>query len=122
MEVKLGHVAPNGVSASMYALVERGVAKRPRVARSMWGKVEIRFAEDFAPVRLAFQKESVLVEDWDGGRGGRRPDLLIQGSLPDIVQLAAAPLWSALARVARRSVRIEGSPLLARRLLKLLEL
>jgi hypothetical protein len=121
MEVKLGHVAPNGVSASMYALVERGVAKRPRIARSMWGRVEIRFAEDFAPVRLAFQKESVLVEDGNGGRSSR-PDLLIQGSLPDIVQLAAAPLWAALARVARRSVRIEGSPLLARRLLKLLEL
>ena len=96
--------------------------------------MEIRFAEDFAPVRVAFEEDGILVEDNLEEGNGTKPDLVIQGSLPDIVQLAAAPLVggvpkpthprgrSALARVASRKVRIEGSALLARRLLKLLEI
>jgi hypothetical protein len=131
-KVKLGHVAPNGISASMFGLIERGAARRPKLARSLRGTVEIRFAEDYAPVRVAFEDEVVLVEDGNGRR--QAVDLLIQGSLPDIVQLAAAPLFAglpkptdprgraALGRLAGRKVRIEGSPLLARRLLKLLEI
>jgi hypothetical protein len=131
-KVKLGHVAPNGISASMFGLIERGAARRPKLARSLRGTVEIRFAEDYAPVRVAFEDEGVLVEDGNGRRAAA--DLLIQGSLPDIVQLAAAPLFAgvpkptdprgraALGRLAGRKVRIEGSPLLARRLLKLLEI
>ena len=131
-KVKLGHMAPNGISASMLGLIERGTAKRPKLARSLRGTVEIRFEEEYAPVRVAFEDERVLVEDVNGRRGD--PDLVIQGSLPDIVQLAAAPLFggvpkpthprgrAALARVAGRKVRIEGSPLMARRLLKLLEI
>ena len=53
---------------------------------------------------------------------------MIRGSLPDVVQLTAAPLFGgvpnptyargrgALARMAGGRVKIEGSPLLARRL------
>ena len=53
---------------------------------------------------------------------------MIRGSLPDIVQLTAAPLFgglpkptnargrAALSRMAGGRVKIEGSPLLARRL------
>jgi hypothetical protein len=130
--VKLGHQAPNGIAAGLLALVERGAAKRPRVARELRGRVEIRFAEDFAPVRLQFDDAHVLIEDAKGGRWNS--DLVIEGSLPDVVQLATAPLIggvpkptnrrgrAALASVAARRVRIEGSPLLARRVLKLLEL
>jgi hypothetical protein len=130
--VKLGHVAPNGISASVLGLVERGAVKRPKLARELRGNVEIRFEEDYAPVRVRFEEERVLVEDGNGRRWS--PDLVIQGTLPDIVQLAAAPLFggipkptdprgrAALASVAGRKVRIEGSPLLARRLLKLLEI
>jgi hypothetical protein len=130
--VKLGHVAANGISASVLGLVERGAHKRPKLARSLEGVVELRFAEDYAAVRIDFSGEDVLVEDANGRRS--TPDLVIQGSLPDIVQLAAAPLFAgvpnptskrgrtALARVAGGKVRIEGSPVLARRLLKLLEL
>jgi hypothetical protein len=133
-QVRLGHVAPNGISASMYGLIERGAAKRPRIAKSLRGRVEIRFREDFAPVRVEFEQAGVLVEDGNGKADGWDPDLVISGSLPDIVQLAAAPLFggvprptnkrgrTALARVAGRKVRIEGNPLLARRLLKLLEI
>ena len=129
--VKLGHQAPNGIAAGLLALVERGAAKRPRIARELRGRVEIRFAEDYAPVRLHFDQEHVLVEDGNGKRWST--DLVIEGSLPDVVQLATAPLVggmpkptnrrgrAALASVAARRVRIEGSPLLARRVMKLLE-
>jgi hypothetical protein len=132
-KVRLGHVAPNGISPSMLGLVERGGTKRPRLIKDLRGKVEIRFEEDFAPVRLQFKASEVVVEDANGASDGWQPDLVIQGSLPDIVQLAAAPLFgglpnptdrrgrAALARVMGRKVRIEGSPLLARRLLRLLE-
>ncbi len=133
-KVKLGRMAPNGIAPSLYGLVEHGAKRRPGVARALRGKVEIRFSEGFAPVRMEFGGDGVVVEDADGSKKGWKPDLLIQGALPDIVQLAAAPLVggvpkptdargrAALARVASRKVRIEGSPLLARRLLKLLEI
>lgn len=129
--VKLGHQARNGIAAGLLALVERGAAKRPRIARELRGRVEIRFAEDYAPVRLHFDDGHVLVEDGNNKRWNA--DLVIEGSLPDVVQLATAPLVggmpkptdrrgrSALASVAARRVRIEGSPLLARRVMKLLE-
>ena len=129
--VKLGHQAPNGIAAGLLALVERGAAKRPRIARELRGRVEIRFAEDYAPVRLHFADDEVTIEDGKGGRW--KSDLVIEGRLPDVVQLATAPLVgglpkptdkrgrAALASVAARRVRIEGSPLLARRVMKLLE-
>jgi hypothetical protein len=130
-QVKLGHQAPNGVAAGLLALVERGAARRPRIARELRGRVEIRFDEDYAPVRLLFEDPEVLVEDGNGRRWS--PDLVIEGSLPDVIQLATAPLVgglpkptdkrgrAALANVAARRVRIEGSPLMARRVMKLLE-
>ena len=130
--VKLGHQARNGVAAGLLALVERGAGKRPGVARELRGRVEIRFAENFAPVRLHFGDAHVLIEDGNGKRW--KTDLVIEGSLPDVVQLATAPLIggvpkptnrrgrAALASVAARRVRIEGSPRLARRVMKLLEL
>jgi hypothetical protein len=61
-------------------------------------------------------------------------DLRISGSLPDVIHLASAPLFggvpkpthargrAAISRFAKRSVKIEGSPMLARRLLRLLEI
>jgi hypothetical protein len=129
--VKLGHQAPNGIAAGLVALVERGAAKRPRVARELRGRVEIRFAEDYAPVRVQFDDDHVLVEDGTGRRWSS--DLVIEGSLPDVIQLATAPLVgglpkptarrgrAALASMAARRVRIDGSPRLARRVMKLLE-
>ena len=47
--MKLGKQAPNGISASMYGLIDRGLAKRPRVARVIRGTVEFRFDEDLPP-------------------------------------------------------------------------
>lgn len=116
---KLGHQATNGISASIYALVDRGLAKRARAARVIRGTVELRFKEDFATVRITFGEDEVLVEDVERAR---KADLVISGSLPDVVQLTSAPIGRAVARVAGRRVKISGNPLLARRLMKLLEI
>jgi hypothetical protein len=131
--VRLGRVAENGISPSMFGLVEHGARKRPALAQELRGLVEIRFHERFAPVRLKFAQDEILVED-GGDDSEARPDLVISGSLPDIVQSASAPLAAgipkftdprgraALKRVANRRVRMQGSTRLAQRLLKLLEL
>ena len=133
-QVTLGHVADNGISPSLYGLVEHGARKRPALARDLRGLVEIRFQERFAPVRLAFSEDGILVEDAGGTSARDDPDLVISGSLPDIVQSASAPLAggipkltdargrAALRRVANRRVRMRGSARLAQRLMKLLEL
>lgn len=117
--LKLGHQARNGISASIYGLVDRGLAKRPRVAKVIRGTVEFRFEEDFATVRITFGDDEVLVEDVERGR---KADLVIRGSLPDVVQLTSAPISRAVVRTIGGRVKIEGSPLLARRVLKLLEI
>jgi hypothetical protein len=104
----------------------------------MRGTMELRFNERYAPVRVSFGANEILVEDAppakERRKDGFKPDLVITGSLPQVVQLASAPLFggvpsphsrrgrSALAKVAGRKVKIEGSPLLARRVLKLLEI
>jgi len=103
----------------MYGLIDRGLSKRPRIAKAIRGTVEFRFEEDFATVRVTFGDDEVLVEDV---ARGRKADLVIHGSLPDVVQLTSAPLFGAIARVAGGRVKVEGSPLLARRVLKLLEI
>ena len=99
--VKLGHQAPNGIAAGLLALVERGAARRPRIARELRGRVEIRFDEDYAPVRLDFGDDEVLVEDGNGKRWSS--DLVIEGSLPDVVQLATAPLVGGAAEADRQA-------------------
>lgn len=114
----------------MFGLLEHGVGRRPEIARSMRGRAVLRFTEPFAPVRITFAARSVTVEDGDL----RRPDLAIEGSLPDIVHFATAPHVrgvpnparvkgrAALARMARRHVRVSGDRALARKLLRLLAL
>ena len=98
----------------------------------MRGVVEIRFEEDFAPVRVAFGEDGVTVED--AAEDAAPADVVIQGSMPDISQVAAAPLAggipkftdprgrAALRRMAGGRVRIRGRRRLARQLLRLLEL
>jgi hypothetical protein len=128
--LRLGAVADDGIAASIYALVERGMHLRPAVARQIHGEIELRFEEELAPVRLMFDRDAVTVED---GRASQ-PDLVISGRLPHVVALATAPLVggvpnpvnrrgrAALARVANRRVRVVGNRSLARRLLRLLAL
>jgi hypothetical protein len=98
----------------------------------MRGRVVFRFAEDFSPLRITFRPRSVVVEDGDS----RKPDLVIEGRLPDIVHFATVPTLQgrlhgvpdprrprgrrALRRLASGRVRIEGDRVLGRRLLRLL--
>jgi len=117
----------------MFGLIEHGAQRRPGEARSLRGRIELRFTEDYAPIRIDFEPGGILVED-AGDDEDWSPDVVIRGSLPDVVQVASAPLAggipkltdrrgrAALARVAGRRVRIEGSTRLARRLLQLLQL
>lgn len=129
-KVRLGKTAENGVAPSVFGLLERGVGLRPEVAARMKGRVVFRFTEPFAPSRVNFSVRYITVEDGDL----HKPDLAISGSLPHIVHLISTPLirgipnptrirgLAALARVARRRVRIEGDPALARDVLRLLSL
>jgi hypothetical protein len=128
--VRLGRTAEDGVAPSIFGLIERGIERRPEVARGMRGRIVLRFQEPIAPVRIKFGPRVVVVEDGDS----RRPTLAIEGTMPDIVHFATAPLFRgmpnptvsrgrrALSRVASRRVRIRGSQSLARRLLQLLTL
>ena len=130
--VSLGRVAGNGISPSIFGLVEHGAQRRPELAAELRGTVEIRFKEHFAAVRIAFDDSGITVED--AKRAGGRADLVIQGSLPDVVQLSSAPLAgglpkltnrrgrAALMRIANRRVTLEGDRKFARALLRLLEL
>lgn len=128
-EVKLGQTVSNGIAPSMFALLERGVQRRPELARQLQGKVVIRFREEIAPVRISFGRRVVRVEDGDL----RSPDLTVTGSLPHIVQLTVTPMVrfgipdfrdsrgrAALLRVAFGRVRLGGDIVLARRMLEMM--
>jgi hypothetical protein len=130
--VRLGRMVEDGVAPSIFGLIERGVAREPALAAQMRGRVVFRFAEDFSPLRITFKPRSVVVEDGDS----RKPELLIEGRLPDIVHFATVPTLrgrlhgvpdprqprgrKALRRLASGRVRIEGDRVLGRRLLRLL--
>lgn len=127
--VRLGARDPDGIAPAVFAMVERGVHKRPTLARRLHGEVELRFSEEIRPVRIAFEGERVLVEDG----APAAPALVVAGRLPDIVTLIAAPQVrgvpnpakaggrAAIARLARRHVTITGEPGLGRSLLQLLQ-
>lgn len=130
--VRLGRMVEDGVSPSIFGLIERGIAREPDLLEGMRGRVVFRFDEGFSPLRIAFRPRSVVVEDGDL----RKPDLVIEGRLPDIVHFATVPTLggrlhgvpdprrprgrAALGRLARGRVRMEGDRALARRLLRLL--
>jgi hypothetical protein len=130
--VRLGRSVEDGVAPSIFGLIERGIVREPELASQMRGRVVFRFAEDFSPLRIHFKARSVVVEDGDS----RKPDLVIWGSLPDIVHFATVPTLrgrlhgvpdprqprgrKALRRIASGRVRVEGDRVLGRRLLRLL--
>jgi hypothetical protein len=130
--VRLGRMVEDGVAPSIFGLLERGMAREPGLAAEMRGRVVFRFAEDFSPLRITFKPRSVVVEDGDS----RRPDLVIEGRLPDIVHFATVPTLrgrlhgvpdprqprgrKALRRLANGRVRVTGDRVLGRRLLRLL--
>jgi ubiquinone biosynthesis protein UbiJ len=128
--LKLGERHAEGIAASIYALLERGIQQRPELARDMRGHVELRFEEDIEPVRIAFEETEIHVADggWD------ESDLVITGRLPHIVHLSTAPTLGglpnparrdgriALSRLRRGDLRIEGDRALGRDLMRLLEI
>lgn len=135
--VRLGRMLEDGVSPSIFGLLERGIAREPGLAALMRGRVVFRFEEGFSPLRIAFRPKTVVVEDGDL----RKPDLVIAGRLPDIVHFATVPMFServlggrlhgvpdprapsgraALGKLASGRVQMEGDRTLARRLLRLL--
>jgi hypothetical protein len=128
-EVRLGQTAANGIAPSMYALLDRGVRRRPELAAGLSGKVVIRFRDEIAPVRISFGRRVIRVEDGDL----RNPDLVVTGSLPHVVQLTVTPMVrfgipdfrdsrgrAALLRVATGRVRLGGDVALARRMLEMM--
>lgn len=128
--VQLGRTHRDGIAAAIFALLERGAAQRPETAAGARGKVVVRFSEPYAPVRISFGSRRIVVADGDL----RSPDVIIEGRLPDVINLAMAPLWrgvpkptdrrgrAAIRHVARRRVRLRGDRALARGLLSLLAL
>jgi hypothetical protein len=128
-EVRLGQTISNGIAPSMFALLERGVLRRPDLARQLQGKVVIRFRDEIAPVRISFGQRVIRVEDGDL----RSPDLVVTGTLPHVVQLTVTPMVrfgipdfrdsrgrAALLRVASGRVRLGGDMALARKLLEMM--
>jgi hypothetical protein len=122
----------DGVAPSIFGLIERGIAREPKLAAQMRGRVVFRFNEDFSALRITFRPRSVVVEDGDS----RNPDLVIEGRLPDIVHFATVPTLrgrlhgvpdprqprgrQALRRLADGRIRVTGDRVLGRRLLRLL--
>jgi hypothetical protein len=126
--VRLGRIHPNGIAPSLFALLDRGAARRPELAAELRGRVVLRFAEGYTPVRVTFGRRVIRVEDGDL----RRADLTISGRLPDIVHLTTAPLRmgvpdpadrrgrAAIRSLALRRVRVAGNRRLARGVLALM--
>jgi hypothetical protein len=128
-EVRLGQTVSNGIAPSMFALLDRGVARRPDLAEELRGKVVIRFTDDIAPVRINFGSRVIRVEDGDL----RSADLTVTGTLPHIVQLTITPMVrfgipdfrdsrgrAAILRVAFGRVRLRGDIALSRKMLEMM--
>jgi hypothetical protein len=130
IEVRLGRTSRDGVAPSMFVWVERGVARRPEVAREIRGRVIFRFSEEISPLSVHFAPAAVDVFDGEVDR----PDLAVTGRLPDIVHIATAPTLlgipnpasrhglAAILGLYRGRVGLEGDRALARRLIQLLAL
>jgi hypothetical protein len=128
--VRLENVSEDSVAATILALVERGVLLRPELAATMESSVQLHFLEGYPPVRIDFCGQEIIVSDTTPE--DRAYDLAIEGRLPDVVTLIAAPLAgglpkptsgagrAALARLADGRVEFNGSLQIGRELLRLL--
>lgn len=129
--VCLGDVCDDSIAVSIYVLVRHGVERRPELAAALRGRVRMRFADGYAPVRIAFRGDEIEVADETAG-SDRGFDLELSGRLGDVSALIATPLAAglpnpatrrgrqAIARLADGRVDIDGPLALARNLLRLL--
>lgn len=114
--VELGETSEGGVAPAIMAIVDRGAAQRPELARELRAEIELNIEERYPPVRIVFEGTGIRVEDG----AAASPDLRVSGTLPDLVSLMVAPLVgglpnplaargrAALGMVALRRVRFEG--------------
>ena len=128
--MRLGALAAESIAPGIFALVERGVARRAEHARSTQGVIQLRFDEGFAPVVITFAAGDVLVEDGEHAA----PDCEVCAALTALIALTVAPSVggvpsplapkgrAALGHLASGRVQISGSRMLGRRLLALLQL
>jgi hypothetical protein len=129
-EVRLGALVEGGLAPALFAVIERGVRRRPELARGLRAEVELSTGGTYPPVRVLFRESSVLVEDG----AALAPDLRIIGPLEDLVSLMVAPLVrgvpspirprgrAALGLLAQRRVRFHGPLALTRRFLRLIRI
>jgi hypothetical protein len=130
IEVRLGRTTREGVAPSLFVWVERGVERRPAVAREIRGRVTFRWIDDISPLSVHFDRNAIDVFDGDLAS----PDLAVSGRLTDIVHMATAPTLlgipnpasrhglAAILGLYRGRVSLEGDRMLARRLIQLLAL
>ncbi len=123
--VRLGDLQAGGLAPAVMAIIDRGVRRRPDLARSLAIEVELNFQEEHPPVRIMFGQEDVLVEDGPASS----PALRVEGRLGDHIALMVAPVTgglpspfdargrAALGMVVSRRIRISGNLGLLRRFL-----
>jgi hypothetical protein len=124
-EVRLGELQQGGLAPAVLAIIDRGIRRRPDLARSLRAEVELAFEDGHPPVRITFQDDVVVVQDGPA----QHPDVRIDGRLGDHVALMVAPVVgglpsvfdargrAALGMVVSRRLRIQGSLGLLRRFL-----
>ena len=130
LPVSLGRLEPGGLAPAILAIVERGVRRRPELARTIAAEVELLVDPAYPPVRLSFGPDMVIVED----APAEAPDLRVRGELPDLIALLVAPVIggvplpftprgrAAIGMVASRRVRVHGRVRLLRRLLTVIRI
>lgn len=128
--LRLGRTLRGGIAPSIYALVERGVLKRPEQARLVRGRVQLRFRDSYPPVSMVFAEKDIEVADGEI----ERPNLTVSAELADVVLLTTAPLRmglpspanargrAVLQKMARGQIRLSGDLGLARAMLELMRI
>jgi hypothetical protein len=128
--VRLGVLVDGGLAPAILAVIERGVQRRPALARSLEAEVELDMDEGETPVRIVFARDHVLVEDGSAAA----PDLRIAGAMSDLTSLMVAPVVggvphpmrargrAALGILAFGRVRVNGRISLMRRFLNLIRI
>jgi hypothetical protein len=127
-QVRLGNYADGGLAPVIAIVVERGVRRRPALARELRAEISRALDEGWPPFRVVFAGDVVLGEDG----AGVAPDLHIEGTLPDLVSLLVAPLVgglpnpidpagrAAIGKIAFGQVRVEGRISLMRKVLAIM--